>query len=62
MAAVGFALRAFPFLALPLSVAAYAGILRALGGLDAGILELLGEAFRRKRRTPPAAPQAGAAG
>ena len=62
MAAVGFALRAFPFLALPLSVAAYACILRALGGLDAETLELLGDVFRRKRRTPPAAPQAGAAG
>ncbi len=43
-------------------VAAYACILRALGGLDAETLELLGDVFRRKRRTPPAAPQAGAAG
>jgi len=62
MAAVGFAFRALPFLALPLSVAAYAGVLWALGGLDAETLDLLRDVFRRRGRTPPAAPPAGAAG
>jgi O-antigen/teichoic acid export membrane protein len=62
MGAVGFALRAFPFLALPLSVAAYACVLRALGGLDAETLELLRDVFRRKRRATPAVPKAGATG
>jgi PST family polysaccharide transporter len=48
MAAVGFALNAFPFAALPLSVATYGGVLWALGGVDREILDLLRDVFRRK--------------
>jgi O-antigen/teichoic acid export membrane protein len=62
MVAAGLALRAFPLAALPLSIAAYACILRALGGLDAQTVDLLRDVFRRKGRRPPAAPQAGATG
>jgi hypothetical protein len=62
MGAVGLALRAFPLAALPVSIAAYACILRALGGLDAQTVDLLRDVFRRKGRRPPAAPQAGATG
>jgi len=62
MGAVGLALRPFPLAALPLSIAAYACILRALGGLDAQTVDLLRDVFRRKGRKPPAAPQAGATG
>jgi hypothetical protein len=51
MAAVGFALRAFPLAALPLSVATYAGVLWAVGGIDPEILHLLRDVFRCKR--PP---------
>ncbi len=59
MASVGFALRSFPFLALPLSVGTYAAVLWALGGLDREILELLRDTFRRKGRPPAASAQAG---
>jgi len=58
MASVGLALRAFPFLALPLSVGTYAAVLWALGGFDREILELLRDAFRRKARAPAAPAQA----
>ncbi len=60
MASVGFALRALPYLAVPLSVAAYACILWALGGLDPEILDLLRDVVRRKRL--PAAAQTDATG
>jgi O-antigen/teichoic acid export membrane protein len=53
MAAVGFALRAFPFLAVPLSVGTYIFILRALGGLDSEILDLLRNTFRRQQPDLP---------
>jgi len=49
MAAVGFALRTLPFLALPLSVGTYAALLWALGGFDREVLDLLRDVFRRKR-------------
>jgi len=61
MAAVGFGLRAWPVLAVPLSIATYAVALWALGGLDREILDLLRDVFRRKRLPPAAAPQAGTA-
>jgi O-antigen/teichoic acid export membrane protein len=57
MTAVGYALRAFPFAAIPLSVATYAGVLWALGGVDPEILELLRGVFRRR----PTGAQAGTA-
>src|SRR5229473_2331000 len=60
MASVGFALRALPYLAVTLSVAAYACILWALGGLDPEILDLLRGLLRR--RPPPAAAQTDATG
>ena len=49
MAAVGFGLRAQPFLAVPLSVVAYAGTLWIVGGLDAEIIELARDVIRKKR-------------
>ncbi len=55
MGAVGFALRTLPYLALPLSVGAYAAVLWALGGLDRDILDLLRGLFRRKLADPAAA-------
>lgn len=58
MAGVGFAARAFPLVAVPLSVATYAGALWALGGLDPEVLALLRDVFQRKR-APPAAARAG---
>jgi len=59
MAAAGFALRALPYLAFPISIAAYAAVLWALGGLDPEILELLRDVFRRKLARPgPAAEPA----
>src|SRR5712671_3141564 len=60
MASVGFALQALPYLAVTLSVAAYACILWALGGLDPEILDLLRGLLRR--RPPPAAAQTDATG
>jgi len=60
MASVGFALQALPYLAVALSVAAYACILWALGGLDPEILDLLRGLLRR--RPPPAAAQTDATG
>jgi hypothetical protein len=59
MASVGFGLRAWPVLAVPLSVATYACALWALGGLDPEILDLLRDVFRRKRPPPPDAAQTG---
>jgi O-antigen/teichoic acid export membrane protein len=62
MAAVGFALRALPLLAIPLAVGAYGGTLWALGGLDPELLDLLRDLLRRKRPGPPAVAPAGTAG
>lgn len=55
MAAVAFALRSLPAAAVPLSIAAYALVLRALGGLDREMLDQLRDAFRRKRPARAAA-------
>jgi O-antigen/teichoic acid export membrane protein len=62
MAAVGWALRSIPFLAMPLSVVTYAGLLWALGGLDHEILDLLRNVIARKRAEPPAVVQVGTVG
>jgi O-antigen/teichoic acid export membrane protein len=62
MGAVGMALKSLPVLALPLSVATYAGVLWALGGLDREILDLLRNMIVRKRDAPAAVAQVGAAG
>ncbi|HYS11312.1 MAG TPA: oligosaccharide flippase family protein [Myxococcales bacterium] len=59
MAAVGLALRSLPVLALPLSVATYAGLLWALGGLDREIVDLLRSMIVRKRPEPVAVAQVG---
>jgi len=48
MAAIAWPLRSWPFLAIPLSMAGYLGILWALGGIDRQIVDLFREAFRRK--------------
>jgi len=62
MASVGFVLRAYPYLALPLSVGTYAALLWALGGLDREVLDLLRDVFRRRRPPSPTAAPAGTAG
>jgi O-antigen/teichoic acid export membrane protein len=60
MGAVGHALRGIPFLALPLSLGAYAAALWALGGLDPEILDLLRDVFRRRLTRSAVAAQEGA--
>jgi O-antigen/teichoic acid export membrane protein len=60
MCAVGFVLGALPVLAVPLSVAAYAAVVWALGGVDAEIVDLVRDVLRRKLGRPPATAQEGA--
>jgi O-antigen/teichoic acid export membrane protein len=59
MAAVGLALKSLPVLALPLSVATYAGLLWALGGLDREIVDLLRSMIARKRPETAVVAQVG---
>jgi O-antigen/teichoic acid export membrane protein len=59
MGAVGYALRALPFLAVPLSVGAYGALLWLLGGLDPELLDLFRDLLRRKLASPPAAAHVG---
>jgi O-antigen/teichoic acid export membrane protein len=49
MAAAGFFLRSMPAVAIPVSVAIYAAVIWALGGLDAEMIGLLRDVVRRKR-------------